>query len=179
MMPPARRGRPHQLDVTSRYGARVIAIVTIFLAMPVNADVFLGVKAGPVKTDQPTAEDPLNVALALCIDLDTMLFDFGVTAELTRSASDGDTRSGADIEAETDAVYLTVKSPGTFYVKFRTGYMQEEVTVDGSSSRHSGLAWSAALGLNVGKARIELGHTLGSDETEYISVGVQFLIAGY
>jgi len=155
----------------------LLATLTL-IPMQARADLFIGAKAGSMLVDIPTGDDPTNLAVALCVDLDVMRLDLGVTAESTRTLREGQTRNGGDIEVATDALYLTIKSPGTIFVKFRAGFIDERLTAGNRSDRERGTSVGSGLGANVGKVRIELEYTIGED-IEYLSLGVQFLASRF
>ncbi|MDH3453147.1 MAG: hypothetical protein OEN20_12080 [Gammaproteobacteria bacterium] len=159
--------------------ARTVAAVlvtTILITVPAAGDVFLGVNAGRMDVGRSGA-GATNLGLTLSSDLDVLHLDLGVAAELTRTAISGETRGG-DIDVDTNALYVTVKTPGTVFVRLRGGFMNETVRVGRSSDSDSEFSWGAGLGANIGKVRVALGYTTGWGAVDYLSFGVQFLIAG-
>jgi hypothetical protein len=156
----------------------VLLATAILTAMPVRADVFLGVKAGWMDVNMSGAGDATNAGLTLSYDLDVLHADLGVVAEITRTAEAGETGDGDDVEVETNALYLTFKTPGTVYFKLRSGVLEETVTAGNGSHRETGLSLGTGLGVNIGKVRVAFEYTTGTGTVDYLSFGVKFLIAG-
>lgn len=154
-----------------------LLVIAMLAVTPVWGDVFLGARVARMDVAKP-AEDATNLGLLLSRDLDVFYADFGIVAEITRTAKEGETRDGRDLQIETNALYVKVKTPGTIYVNLRGGIMQERLKTGSSTDSEHAFSWGGGLGANVGKTRIELNFTEGGARVDYLSIDVQFLIAG-
>jgi hypothetical protein len=156
----------------------ILLVTATLIATRAPADVFLGVKAGSMDVNVSGAGNATNAGLTLSYDLDVLHADLGVAAEITRTADAGETRDGGDVEVETNALYLTFKTPGTVYFKLRGGLMEEFVTTGNGSHRETGMSLGSGLGVNIGRVRAAIEYTTGAETADYLSFGVKFLIAG-
>ena len=100
--------------------------------------------------------------------------DLALEAEFTRTAEEGETRGGSDIEVDTNALYLTFTTPGPVYLKLRGGLIDITADVGSASDDESGESFGAGLGLSLGLLRLELEYTRIDDDIDFLSAGIVF-----
>ena len=102
-----------------------------------------------------------------------LVADIGLEAEFSRTISDGEL-NGDDIDVDTNAIYLTFVTPGAAYLKLRAGYIDSEVTIGNNSSSDDDTSFGAGIGLSTGILRFEIEFTQVNDDTDFLTLGVQF-----
>ena len=159
--------------LTIRTGPGLFLVLCLLVA-PAHADFYLGLRLGDMNIDGPTRENPTNAALYLGYQLDNRLADVSIAAEVNRSTRRGETRSGEDLEFESEAIYVEVTTTSSLFATFRTGYLYDNIVIDDRSDRGSGLLLGAGIGFVSGSARFRLEFTRMAGDADFISLGVQF-----
>ncbi len=78
----------------------------ILFVVPAFADVFIGAKLGTMMVDVPSSTDPINLAVDIGYEFDSLLADLSLVGEINRTMSSGTTNQGDELEFESDAIYL-------------------------------------------------------------------------
>ena len=141
---------------------------------PVCADMFFGVKTGPMMVDVSTDKNPINLALNLGYRLDTRAADLSLAGEVNRTLREGETRDGEDLEFESEAIYLVYRTPRSLFVSLRGGIAWDKVVIDGKSSRDDGLLFGAGFGIVAGKTLIQLEYTSIAGDANFLSLSLEF-----
>jgi outer membrane immunogenic protein len=140
----------------------------------VCADMFFGVKTGPMMVDVSTDKNPINLALNLGYQLDTRIADLSLAGEVNRTLRDGETGRGEDLEFESEAIYLVYRSPRSLFVSLRGGIAWDKVVIDGNSSRDDGLLFGAGFGIVAGKTLIQIEYTSIAGDANFLSLSLEF-----
>ena len=99
--------------------------------------------------------------------------DLAFEGEITRTVSKGDL-FGQDVEVETEALYVALRTAGPVYFKGRVGTLQETVIVGSNSGTDSGTSFGVGVGFSLGLAQLELDLTHIETDITYLSLGVVF-----
>lgn len=163
---------------TARPVAEFFSCVLLFaaclFALPVCAEMYLGVKTGSMMVDVSTDKNPWNLALNLGYRLDTRLADLSLAAEVNRTLREGETRHGEDLEFESEAIYLAYRTPRSLFWSLRGGIAWDKVIIDGYSSRDDGLLLGAGFGIVAGKTLIQLEYTSIAGDANFLSLSLEF-----
>ena len=161
-----------------RYRPRATAIGLLLAltlpAAPSSADLSFGLRAGTMDVDADVTEDPDNLALFLAYQLDNRYVDLSLGAEVNRSYSDGENSRGDDLEFESEALYLEVRTTSSLFVSLRGGYLRDEIVSDNRSRRDDGFLFGGGIGFIAGRARIRLEYTDLAGDADFFSLSIQF-----
>lgn len=146
----------------------------VFCAVPVRADVSFGLRVGSMEIDTSTREDPDNLALFLAYPLDNRYVDLSLAGEISRSFSDGETRSRKDLEFESEALYLEVRTTSSLFVSLRGGYLRSNIITGNRSDRDDGFLVGGGVGFVAGRARFVLEYTAMGGDADFLSLGLHF-----
>jgi len=159
---------------TSRFLKFIVLLATVFIAVPVQGDIFMGIKIGGMAVDIPSDENPVNVAVNVGYEIDTLLADLGLLAEVTRTVSSGEDRNGEGIEFESNGVYLVFKTTGPLYLTLRGGVVEDKTTVSSASDRERGVSVGGGIGIIAGRTLLQVEYTTFAGNANYFSFGLQF-----
>lgn len=151
-----------------------ILFAACLFTLPVFADTYVGVKAGLMMVDVSSDRDPINLALNLGYRLDTRLVNTSLVGEVNRTLRDGETGRGDDLEFESDAVYLVLRTPRSMFVSARGGWARDKVISGGDVDRNDGLLWGVSIGGIVGKTLIHLEYTSIAGDAEFLALSIEF-----
>ncbi len=143
-------------------------------AAPAGADLSFGLRVGPMDIDEPARDDPDNLALFLAYPLENRYVDLSLGGEVSRSFNDGETRRGEDLEFESEALYLEVRTTSPLFVSLRGGYQQNKIISGKRSDRDDGYIIGGGIGFVSGRARFMLEYTDMGGDADFLSLGVQF-----
>ena len=150
-------------------------LLGLLLATQSSADLFGGVRLGSATVDVASTANPRNLAAYLGFQLDNQLADISLAAEINRSVKDGRMRSGGDLEFESRAVFLRVRTTSSLFVSLRGGYVRDRITIDGATSaRDEGLLLGAGLGVVAGRTRILLEYGSIAGDANFLNLSLEF-----
>ncbi len=144
------------------------------LAAPANAELFGGIRLGAVNLDVDAAGDPKNLALYLGFQVPNQLADISLAGEVSRSFDAGKTRRGGDLEFESEALYLVVRSTSSLFVSLRGGFVRDKVVTDRGTQRDDGFLFGGGVGVVSGRVRILLEYTSIADDADFLSLNFEF-----
>ncbi len=158
-----------------------ILLLALALALGLStsalADFYIAAKTGPVLVDvsgDDVDKNPTNIGVALGYELGVVAGDLALEAEFTRSASDGELDSGADLEVASNAIYVAFTTAGPIYLKLRGGLSQTEITVGNADDSESGETYGIGVGFSLGLLRLEAEITRLHEDVNFLSVGIVF-----
>ena len=126
-------------------------------------------------SDVASAANPRNLAAYFGFQLDNQLADISLAAEINRSVKSGRMRGGDDLEFESRALYLRVRTTSSLFVSLRGGYVRDRIVVDGASSeRDQGFLIGAGLGVVAGRTRILLEYSSIAGDADFLSRNLEF-----
>ena len=160
-------------QINSRFLQFTILITTIFIAVPAQGDIFMGIKIGRIAVDIPSDENPINVAVNVGYEIDTLLADLGLMAEVTRTVSSGEDRNGEEIEFESNGVYLVFKTTGPLYLTLRGGVVEDKTTASSTSDRQRGVSIGGGIAIIAGRTLLQVEYTTYPESANYLSFGIQ------
>ena len=169
-------GRRNSESQRFRFGflCGVLLVPALLLVTPARAEVFLGLKAGSMDVDVPARKNPWNMAAHLGFQLDNRRADTSLMFEINRSVSRGEVRGGGDLEFESEAVFLRVRTTSSLFVALRGGIVQHEISVDGDSRSDDGLLLGGGVGFVSGSSRIQLEYTSYAGDADFHSLNIEF-----
>ena len=154
---------------------RLLAACLLFaFAAPVAADVSFGLRLGTMEMDRSARDDPDNLALFLAFPLDNRYVDLSLGAEVSRSISDGKNRRGEDLEFESEALYLEVRTTSSMFVSLRGGYLRDKIIAGNRSHRDDGFLLGGGIGFVAGRARVRLEYTDMGGDADFLGLSLQF-----
>ena len=138
-----------------------------------NAEIIIGVKAGPIDFDVPLADTGTATSVQIGYEfLDLALVDVSAELELTNSATKVEINN-QEYGFSSKGIFAAARTIGPIYAIGRAGLISAEV--DGSSD--NGTAISVGLGFSTG-LRWEVEYTTyaldDSEDIKYISLGLHF-----
>ena len=151
-----------------------ILVSALLLSFPAAGDLFAGIRAGTMTVDVPSSRNPLNLAFNLGYGIDTNLADLSIVGEVNRSVIDGKSRHEGDLEFESDAVFLMIKTTRSLFVSLRGGYVRDRVITDAGSDGNSGLLLGFGIGGVAGRTRILIEYTSMAQDADFLSLGIEF-----
>jgi len=155
--------------------AWLAATVLFSLSAIANAGFQFGVKAGTMQIgfdEVEVTEAPNSVGLTLGYDFERS--PFGVEAEVTRTVTSG-TVIGTSLDVESQGLYLTYTTSGTWYVSGRVGYMDAGLVAKGLSEDEGGETSGLAFGRKLGsRLRIELDYTAIDDDISFLNISLRY-----
>ncbi len=154
--------------------AASLLLPLLLLAAPVGADLSFGLRAGAMDVDVAARDDPHNLALFLAYQLDNRFIDLSLGGEVNRSYSDGETARGEDLEFESEALYLEVRTTSSLFVSLRGGYLRDKIVSGSRSQRDDGFLFGGGIGFVAGRARIRLEYTDMAGDADFVSLSLQF-----
>ena len=155
-------------------GVKILLLMAWWtLSHTASADVYFGAKTGPMFVDASGADDPINTAFMIGYEQGFVVGDIGIEGEISRTTEDGEV-GGQELDVDTEALYLTLRTAGPIYVKARAGYLQEEVSVGKNSTDDSGTSYGIGVGFGLGLAQIEVEFTQVEEDIDFLSVGIKF-----
>jgi len=150
----------------------------VFLALvqvdTAGADVFFGIKAGSMNVDVPAKKNPRNMAAHLGFQLDNRRADFSLMGEFNRTFSAGEARGGGDLEFESEAIFLRVRTANSLFVSFRGGIVQDKIIIDGDAQSDDGILLGGGIGVVAGRTRIQLEYTSIAGDANFLSLNIEF-----
>ncbi len=162
------------MPTVNRLAVFCLLLTLALFAAPADADVSVGLRIGEMEIDGKEREDPDNLALFLAYPLVNRYVDLRLAGEVSRSFSDGETNRGEDLEFESEARYLEVKTTSSLFVSLRGGYLRSNIVTAGDSDRDDGILIGGGLGFVSGRARILLEFTDMDGRADFISLSLQF-----
>lgn len=152
----------------------LLLVVFCLLASNADAEFFLGFKLGTVRVDVSTEVNPRNLAVDLGYRLDTGIADLSLAAEASRSVTDGETSKGADLEFQSEAVYLFGKTTRSSFLSYRVGYVRDKIIRGNRTRRNDGWLLGAGIGVVIGKTLLHLEYTEIAGDAQFFSIGLDF-----
>ncbi len=152
----------------------LLAAPGIFYATGASAELYFGAKTGPMLIDEGGFDDPINTSFTAGYQTGIVLGDLGVEGEISRTATNGETAGGEDVEVATEAVYVALRTAGPVYFKARTGLIRREVTVGSQSDDDTGGSVGLGIGFGLGILQIEIDYTQIDSDINYLTLGIQF-----
>lgn len=159
---------------TAGFFSCTLLVAACLFMSPAWADMFFGVKAGPMMVDVSTDKNPINLALNIGYQLDTRVAELSLAGEVNRTLREGETRRGEDLEFESEAIYLVYRTPRSLFVSLRGGIAWDKVVIDGNSSRGDGLLFGAGFGIVAGKTLIQIEYTSIAGDANFLSLSLEF-----
>ena len=114
------------------------------------------------------ADDITNAGVVVGYDIGAVVADLALEGEITTTVDD------SDVEIDTQALYLAIRTGGPIYLKAKGGFINEEVSGPGGSESDSGVSYGVGLGFGIGIAQLELEITTIEADVVFFSVGAQF-----
>ena len=151
-----------------------ILFTTLLFTVPAAGAMFIGAKLGPVMVDTPSSSDPINIAVNLGYEIDTLMADLSLTGEINRTVSRGETNYGDELMFESNGIYLVFKTTRSFFVTFRGGVVQNKIIAGSTSRRNNGISLGGGIGMVVGRTRVQIEYTSITGDANYLSLGLEF-----
>jgi len=124
--------------------------------------------------DVPSDKNPKNYALNLGYKLDTQFANLNLVGELNRTIRKGKTRQGGDLEFESDAIYLVLKTPRSLFVSLRAGIVRDKIITGSNSRRDDGILFGGSFGIVAGKTLIQIEYTTIAGDADFLSLSLEF-----
>ncbi|TNF91077.1 MAG: hypothetical protein JSU67_07130 [Gammaproteobacteria bacterium] len=121
-----------------------------------------------------TTSNPKNLAVYAGFQLDNRRADTSLMAEVNRTFSKGEARGGGDLEFESEAIFLRVRTTSSLFVSLRGGIVQDKIIVDSDSRRDDGFLLGGGVGVVSGRTRIELEYTSIAGDANFLSLNIEF-----
>lgn len=152
----------------------LLALSSLVMASPAAANGWIfGANTGMMDVDVPGVSNPTNIGLMAGYEIGVGVGDIAFEGEITRTLSPG-SFLGADVEVETEALYVALRTAGPVYFKGRLGTLQEEVRIGSTSGSETGSSVSLGVGFSLALVQLELDMTVVEEDVTYFSVGVVF-----
>jgi len=152
----------------------LLGLLGMTAAAPASAELIFGAKTGPMVIDVGGFTDTTNTGVMVGYEIGAVVADLAVEAEVTKTTSDGEFASAANVSLDTQGLYLALRTAGPFYLKAKAGVVNEKLTVGNLSSSDSGTSYGVGLGLGLGIVQFELEMTRIDTDITFLSLGVQF-----
>jgi hypothetical protein len=124
--------------------------------------------------DVSSASNPGNMAVYLGFQLDTQLADISLAGEVNRSFSKGETRGGGDLEFESEALFLRIRTTSSLFVSLRGGYVRDKIVTGRDARRDDGILLGGGIGVVSGRTRILIEYTSVAGDADFLSLGLEF-----
>ncbi len=152
----------------------LLALSSLVMASPAAADGWIfGANTGTMQVDVSGVSNPTNIGFMAGYEIGVGVGDIAFEGEITRTLSAG-SYLGADVEVETEAIYVAFRTAGPVYFKGRIGTLQEEVRIGSVSGSETGTSMGLGVGFSLAVVQLELDITQVEEDVTYLSVGVVF-----
>ena len=158
----------------TRFLQSVILFTSLLFTAPAAGEMFIGAKLGPMTVDAPSRSNPINLAVNLGYEIDTLMADLSLTGEINRTISSGDSSNGDELTFRSNGIYLVFKTTRALFVTFRGGVVQNEIIAGSRSRRHNGISLGGGIGMVVGRTRVQIEYTSIAGDANYLSLGLEF-----
>jgi hypothetical protein len=153
----------------------VAALLLLATSSAWAGDWIFGAKTGPVMFDVSGISDATNTGVMVGYEQGVVLGDLALEGEYTTTTGSGELNN-KDVDVNTKAIYLALRTAGPFYFKAKGGYLKVDGDIGASSISDSGASYGVGFGLGLGIVQFELEYTQTSleDTMAFASLGVQF-----
>ena len=153
----------------------LLALLGLVMASPASANGWIfGANTGTMVIDVSGVSNPTNVGFMAGYEIGIGIGDLAFEAEMTNSVSSGSAGS-SDVDIDTRALYVALRTAGPVYFKGRMGTLQEEISISGfPSETDNGSSIGVGVGFSLGLVQLELDYTVIEQDVNYLSVGVVF-----
>jgi hypothetical protein len=151
-----------------------VLVAATLLSLPAVGDVLTGIRFGTMMVDLSSTRNPRNLAVYLGYRIDTNLANLSIVGEVNRSVIDGKSRNEGDLEFESDAVFLVLKTTRSMFVSLRGGYVRDRIVTDIRTRSDDGLLLGVGIGGVAGRSRFMIEYTSLAQDGDFLSLGLEF-----
>jgi hypothetical protein len=153
-----------------------VFIVITFILIPGQAggDIIIGAKIAKMDLDIPSNKDPLNIAVNMGYEFDSLIADLSLIAELSRTGKSGEAVGGGELDFESESAYILWKTTRSVFVTLRGGVVKNKIITGDAYHRGDGVLLGASVGVVIGRSRLQIEYTSLAGDADFFGVGLEF-----
>ena len=152
----------------------VILFFTMLFTTHVQADVLIGAKIAKMMIDVPANKNPINIAVDIGYEFDSMIADLSLVGEINRTARSGKTNQSNELDFESDGVFILWKTTRSLFVTLRCGVVNNKIITGNTLHRSSGILLGASIGVVIGRTRLQIEYTSLAGDANFFGLGLEF-----